>query len=247
MTPILPVIDLQGGVVVRGVAGQRENYQPVQSVLVDVPSPLAVATALHDTLGFRDVYIADLDAIAGAAPAWTDYEAIAGAGLQLWIDAGAGDCRSVQAIAAWRCLGAAVHRIIVGLESLSNHEQLTDIVAEVGAERLVFSLDLKNGCPLTSCPHWRSRGATDIAGDVARLGIRELIVLDLARVGVGQGTGTEQLCQQVKQQWPDVTLIGGGGVNSRSDIDRLTAQGLSRVLVASALHDGRIGVSPLSD
>ena len=247
MSPILPVIDLQRGVVVRGVAGQREKYQPIQSMLVNEPSPGAIAKAFYDVLGCRDVYIADLDAIAGDTPAWADYEAIAEAGLNLWIDAGAGNYASAQAIAARQFAGEPVQRIIVGLESLESREQLARIAAEVEPKRLVFSLDLKNGQPLAKCPHWQAQSALDIISDVIRLGIEALIVLDLARVGVGQGTGTEQLCQQLKAQWPEVELIGGGGVNSQSDVDRLVAAGMSRVLVASALHDGRIDSSSFSN
>ena len=240
MNPILPVMDLKQGVVVRGVAGEREKYQPIQSTFAADPSPGTVAQAFHELFGFRDVYIADLDAIAGAAPAWSVYEAIASAGLKVWIDAGAGDCASVQAIATRQFAGQSVQRIIVGLESLVDSEQLAQIVAVVDATRLVFSLDLSDGHPIARCAQWQGKSGIEIAADVLQLGIRNIIVLDLSRVGVGKGTGTEQLCQQIKQRWPSVELIGGGGVNSRGDVDRLVTFGLSRVLVASALHDGRI-------
>ena len=100
MNAILPVIDLQRGTVVRGVAGERENYKPIQSTLTAGASPAEIATALHDTLGFRDVYVADLDAIEGASPAWVDYEAIASTGLGLWIDAGASEWSIAEAIAS---------------------------------------------------------------------------------------------------------------------------------------------------
>ncbi|MFM8221178.1 MAG: nickel transporter, partial [Planctomycetaceae bacterium] len=43
---VIPVLDLLGGVVVRGVAGQRDSYRPIVSQLVDGAEPLAVARAL---------------------------------------------------------------------------------------------------------------------------------------------------------------------------------------------------------
>ncbi|MCA9270670.1 MAG: hypothetical protein KDA41_19445, partial [Planctomycetales bacterium] len=88
---ILPVIDLLGGQVVRGVAGRREEYRPIVSRIAAGSAPTQVAAALAQRFGFRDAYVADLDAIAGAEPAWEDYQAIADAGLQLWVDAGAGE------------------------------------------------------------------------------------------------------------------------------------------------------------
>jgi len=42
---IIPVIDLMHGQVVRGIAGQRHTYQPIQSRLVASADPMAVARA----------------------------------------------------------------------------------------------------------------------------------------------------------------------------------------------------------
>jgi phosphoribosylformimino-5-aminoimidazole carboxamide ribotide isomerase len=55
-----------------------------------------------------------------------------------------------------------------------------------------------------------------------------------------QGTGTVELCQLLRQRYPHVELIGGGGIRSIDEVRRLTNAGFDRVLVASALHDGRI-------
>ena len=65
---IIPVIDLKGGVVVHGIAGQRQSYAPVESQLGCDASPLSVAAALRDHTGCETMYVADLDALAGEAP-----------------------------------------------------------------------------------------------------------------------------------------------------------------------------------
>ena len=242
MPAILPVIDLKGGVVVRGVAGQRENYQPVESVLTNDASPSAVAKAFRD-LGYDDVYVADLDAIAGDEPAWNDYQAILVRGLGLWIDAGAAGLQRAHELAQWLDANAKMsssHRIIVALENLRDDAQLAQMAQKIDPARLVFSMALKQGLPLAVAPGWRHADPLEIAHDVIGCGIHRLIVLDLARVGVGQGTGTEDLCRAMKKRWPHVELIGGAGVNSRHEVERLAECGLSRVLVASALHDGRV-------
>jgi phosphoribosylformimino-5-aminoimidazole carboxamide ribotide isomerase len=41
-------------------------------------------------------------------------------------------------------------------------------------------------------------------------------------------------------------VIAGGGIAGPADLDRLAAHGVSGVLVASALHDGRIGPDTIS-
>ena len=68
---VIPVMDLQGGQVVRGVAGQRDQYREVKSDLADPPRPAAIARALVDVFRFDEVYVADLDAIAvGQVVGW---------------------------------------------------------------------------------------------------------------------------------------------------------------------------------
>ena len=60
---ILPVLDLLDGIVVRGVAGKRNAYRPVESQLVDNPDPIFVAEAFRNHFGLTEFYLADLDAI----------------------------------------------------------------------------------------------------------------------------------------------------------------------------------------
>ena len=59
---IIPVIDLKGGQVVRGVAGRRGEYRAVQSRMVQDARPKTVARAFATQFGFRQGYVADLDA-----------------------------------------------------------------------------------------------------------------------------------------------------------------------------------------
>ena len=64
---VIPVIDLMGGHVVRGVAGERSRYRPVVSLLAQDAAPRSVAQAFAQRLGAREVYVADLDAISDSA------------------------------------------------------------------------------------------------------------------------------------------------------------------------------------
>jgi phosphoribosylformimino-5-aminoimidazole carboxamide ribotide isomerase len=50
----------------------------------------------------------------------------------------------------------------------------------------------------------------------------------------------------VAATYPHLKLIAGGGIAGPADLDRLAALGVSGVLVASALHDGRISPSTVS-
>jgi phosphoribosylformimino-5-aminoimidazole carboxamide ribotide isomerase len=246
VSAILPVFDLLGGQVVRGVAGRRKEYRPVQSRLCDSAQPADVARAMVGRFGFNEAYVADLDAIAGRAPDWAAYDAIAEAGLRLWIDAGIGSVKQAEQLLGWDRDRRRLARLVAGLESIPTPDDMPDLMSVCGSERVVFSLDLKAGKPLTSSSAWQGQAAEEIAELVIARGVRNMILLDLANVGMYEGTGTEALCRTLRERFPQVQFIGGGGVRSRADVERLCAAGFERVLVASALHDGRIAPEEIS-
>jgi phosphoribosylformimino-5-aminoimidazole carboxamide ribotide isomerase len=80
----------------------------------------------------------------------------------------------------------------------------------------------------------------EIASLVLGIGIQNLIVLDLAAVGEGTGCPTFDLCREIRTRWPGVELMTGGGLRNEADVRLASDSGVDRVLVASALHDGRI-------
>ena len=237
--PILPVLDLMQGQIVRGIAGRREEYRPIVSQMVNSAEPLAIADAFRTYFGFTEFYLADLDAIQHGQPAFHVYQQLQNAGFRLWIDAGlrGRDDPTVEALMEANAAG-----IIVGLESIAEPGELRRIVERAGESRVVFSLDLKNGTPLAD-PAWQTTDPWTISEHaITEAGVGRLIVLDLARVGVGEGAGTEELCARLKRVYPGLQLTAGGGVRNLVDVRRLTSIGVERVLVASALHDGRITV-----
>ncbi len=200
--------------------------------------PASVARAFA-AAGFRETYVADLDAIGGAPPAWSIYRELIRSGLELWVDAGVATGEAARELAAFECDGRPL-AIVAGLETLDGPGELAALGALCGWQRLIFSLDLKQGAPLFTSTAWRGLDARQIATVALRAGVRRMIVLDLARVGMGTGAGTEPLCRDLRALSDELEIIGGGGVRSRADLSALAAAGCDGALVASALHDGRI-------
>lgn len=232
---IIPVLDLLEGVVVRGVGGRRETYRPIVSRLVDRSDALSVARAFRDQLGLSRLYVADLDAILHDRPNYNVYRSLADAGFEIQLDAG---LRNVEA--AKSILAAGAGQVVAGLETWPAPEDLSALCASGGAERVIFSLDMKNGLPLGDLVRWQSTDPLAIARRAVEAGIGQMIVLDLAQVGMGAGVSTSELCRQVLAEFPQLRLITGGGIRDAADLDRLAKLGIAGVLVASALHDGRI-------
>jgi phosphoribosylformimino-5-aminoimidazole carboxamide ribotide isomerase len=239
---IIPVIDLKAGIVVRGVGGRREEYRAVSSVLATQPTPAAVAQAFIEKLGLDEIYLADLDAIQGSRPNWSAADDLLALGARLWLDAGVADVVGSlgEPNSVRRVSEPSLARRIVGLESLADRALLPELLARIGPQRLTLSIDLKAGRPLAADPQWRDTAPEKIAAEALRIGVRSLIVLDLAYVGETHGLGVVALCSAIRRLNRGVELVSGGGVGSARDLEALAAAGCDAALVASALHDGRL-------
>jgi phosphoribosylformimino-5-aminoimidazole carboxamide ribotide isomerase len=242
---VIPVLDIMGGQVVRGIAGRRAEYRPIETPLAASPDPVEIAVAFREQFGLQTLYVADLDAIGGSEPDWETYTRLLQNGLRICVDAGIADLSRGRQMAEFAA--SAIDRIVIGLESIPSFQLLDELTAAIGSSRTIFSLDLKEGKPLTTAVAWRGLSPQETADVAWHAGVREMIVLDLARVGVSTGVGTEDLCRELKEQHPDLAIIAGGGVRSAEDLRSLAASGCSAVLVASALHDGRITREAIQD
>lgn len=238
---VIPVIDLKGGVVVHAVAGKRNQYRPINSSLCEDSTVPSVAKAFSD-FGFRTAYVADLEAIAGEPVDQQALLAIGQAGLRFWLDVGVTTANEAHRIAQ-EYPGC---RIVIGLESLTSNDAMIEIASKVPAERLVFSLDLHGGRMITSVETYQSQTPLEIAGRVVDAGIRQLIVLDLANVGTSTGNSNVDICRAITKRFPGIDVWTGGGVRNRSDILELRDAGCRGVLVATAIHQGQICQSDLS-
>jgi phosphoribosylformimino-5-aminoimidazole carboxamide ribotide isomerase len=236
---VIGVVDIAGGRAVHASGGFRERYAPVRAVAgmpIEPGDALALVRAYIDRLGIGELYVADLDAIAGLPPQEALVGALTAAGAPVWVDAG---ISSVDAARRAAARGAA--RVIVGLETLSSFDALASICASVGGNRVAFSLDLRAGQPVTAAALERLRAepAEMLAVRAVAAGAAALIVIDLMRVGTGSGPDFEMLAR-LRKTVPDVVLLAGGGVRGADDLARLADAGCDGALVATALHDGSL-------
>jgi phosphoribosylformimino-5-aminoimidazole carboxamide ribotide isomerase len=222
-------------VAVHAVRGERQRYRPVRSGLVEGADPVAVARALRDRLGLRELYVADLDAIAGGRGHDDVLRALA-AEAELMVDAGVGDAAGVE-----RVLSLGVARAIVGTETLAEAAAF----AELPLDRLVLSLDMRGGRVLARDSELATLGPGEALARLTRAGLREAIVLDLARVGSGEGPDVG-LLGELHGRFPQLALLAGGGVRDAADLRALGQAGAAGALVATALHSGAIGRDDLT-
>jgi phosphoribosylformimino-5-aminoimidazole carboxamide ribotide isomerase len=241
---IIPVLDVTQGVAVHAQGRVRSEFAPVKSVLAPEAAgdPLALARAYRDILGAQACYVADLDAILGGPVQRGLIRDLAefqtGFTGELLVDASASD-----ADGALEVLSAGASDAVVGLETLRSFAALADIVTTVGANRVVFSLDLQLGTPILHPLLEDAAGAgpdpLSLAAQAAEAGVTSILVLDLGRVGTGTGVDLG-LLENLRRRHPAARLFAGGGVLTRKDLERMEDAGCDGALVASAIHAGRI-------
>lgn len=229
---IIGVLDLLGGRAVHAKGGCRHGYRPL-SVAGDTAidgDPAALARWYIDQRGLDELYLADLDAIAGGREQDAPVRGVAGTGVAVWLDAG------VSTVAqARRAIDRGASRVVVGLETLMSFEALHEISEVMTSDRVAFSLDLREGRPIARDERLRDLPIDDLAAKAVDAGARSVIVLDVARVGSSRGIDLSALAT-VKRAIPDVTLLAGGGVRGVDDLRDLATVGCDGVLVATALH-----------
>jgi phosphoribosylformimino-5-aminoimidazole carboxamide ribotide isomerase len=229
---LIPVIDLMGGQVVHARGGQRESYGPLRSQLCAGSDPLDVVGGYLSLHPFPMLYIADLDRIRKQGDNGPVVERLRAAfpDLRLWVDGGLSTLAACQ---AW--LGRGLGDLVLGSESLGD-AGLAGRLAELGhGRRVVLSLDFR-GEAFLGPPALLER---------SDLWPEQIIVMTLARVGAGRGPDLECL-KAVARRALGRRLYAAGGVRGAADLRQLADLGLGGVLIASALHDGRVGAAEIA-
>jgi phosphoribosylformimino-5-aminoimidazole carboxamide ribotide isomerase len=235
---VVGVIDLKDGTAVHAVRGERERYRPVSGVIGgDDGDALALARGFR-ALGLDELYVADLDAITGHGDNATLLAALARE-ARLMVDAGVSEPARARAL-----LDIGAQRVIVGTETLPGPAALDDLVGALPDGAAILSVDLRDGRLLSPDAQLAGLPALDALSRLPR--VREVIVLDLARVGSGAGPGLE-LISAIHDAFPDLELLAGGGVRDVDDLRALSAAGAAGALVATALHRGVIGPRELAE
>lgn len=231
---LIPVIDLLGGQVVHARKGQRSHYLPLQSGLCQGSEPETIVGALLDLHPFRTLYIADLDVIQRRG---SNADVITGIRkrfprLALWVDAGIGD---EQALQAW--IDARLGVPIIGSETM------TDARLMIFAQKLcrprspILSLDFMGDS---------FKGPAELLSRPAEFWPSQILAMNLARVGSDLGPDLE-LISRLMAMAPGCSVYAAGGVRGAADLKDLQRIGAAGALIASALHDGRLGSAQIAE
>jgi len=231
---VIPVIDIMGKLVVHAEYGKREKYRPLKSFLCKTSSPMDLALALKSNFGFNELYIADLDSILGRSQNIEILRQISElGGLEVMVDSGINNVLKVKEL-----FQVGISKIVVGTETLKSIENLKDILEFAGYENVVVSIDILNKKIFSKCKSIARLSPKSFTKKLESIGVEEVIVLDLSKVGSGSGVNIELSKKVVNSV--SVPVIFGGGIKSIEDIIELQKCCISGVLISTALHTLKI-------
>jgi len=177
---------------------------------------------------FSTLYVADLDAIQGNRDNSSALRRIRAEfpALRMWVDNGAADSAGLEAL-----IGADLGTPVIGSETQRNNAL---IAQHSGSRQIVLSLDFRGDA---------FQGPSEILADPA-LWPQRIIVMTLARVGSGAGPDLNRFAA-IRSIAGGREIYGAGGVRDAADLSALKAAGASGALIATALHERRVGLADL--
>lgn len=227
---IIPAIDLKDGQCVRLVQGNMHQ------ATVYSDDPPAMARQWQDQ-GAQLLHVVDLNgAFEGEPKNLAQVEGIVNA-VSIPVQVGGG-IRSLDTVRMY--LGAGAKRVVMGTTAL-RHRSVVEEILEVFPERVVVSIDAKNG--LVATDGWKTVTnvtARDAIASLSGLALAAVMYTDIAKDGMMAGPNILSL--QIIVEASPVPVIASGGVTNVEDIKAIKALGpkVEGVILGKALYEGKL-------
>ncbi|MHA1870527.1 MAG: HisA/HisF-related TIM barrel protein [Promethearchaeota archaeon] len=231
---VIPVIDIKNGIAVHAKKGMRNFYKPLKSKFLTDASPKSLIKFYRNEWGFKEIYIADLDAIINEESSLSLLEDLISAtpDTLILLDAG---IRNLYDIINLKNLPNT--KLILATESIESFEVIKDALRELGKENVILSIDMKNRKLISINPEIQNTPINKLIEKMIDMGVNEFILLDLLRIGSKCGC-YDDLYGELRDAFPQVSFIIGGGVRDFDDLLFLKKRGFNGALVATAIHEG---------
>lgn len=225
---IFPAIDLYEGKVVRLLKGDYEK------MTVYSEDPVRTAQDI-EAAGAHWLHLVDLEgAKDGTTPNFPVVSEIVKK-TTLKVEIGGG-IRSMETI--WQYLSAGVARVILGTKAVTDRSFLEEALRNYG-ERIAVGVDAKDG--KVAIKGWREVldvDMIDFIKELRDLGVKNVIVTDIAKDGAMQGTNRALYRELVKL--PGIEITASGGVSSLEDLKALREMHLYGAILGKAMYTGDV-------
>ncbi|MFX1569788.1 MAG: HisA/HisF-related TIM barrel protein [Promethearchaeota archaeon] len=236
---IIPVIDILNSKAVHAIKGERDKYKPFESYLFQSSDPIEIIQLINRRLGFDELYIADLDSILYKKPNFEILnEIMAIPKLEIILDPGIVDQKDITNFSGYNIKG-----LILGLETLKTIKVIEQSLQILEQNEIIVSVDMFKGQIISHAKDIRAHDPIRLIKLLESLGIRNIILLDLFRVGQKIG-GIPPLYLDIVKNFTGDIYVGGGIKNYRDILD-YKEQNFAGILIATALYDGTINIDKL--
>ena len=224
-TRVIPCVDIQSGRAVRLFEGNPDR----ETVYFEHP----LEAALHwQNLGANLLHLVDLDAATGRGEN-QDLIAQICARVSVPVEVGGG----IRDFARARTLlEGGVARAVIGTAAVETPELVSQLLEHYGPERIVVSLDARDGFVAVS--GWAQGSSVTIeqmALDMKARGLKTLIFTDVTRDGTLRGLDAE-LMARVRGLWKGELIVGGGVANAQ-DVRLLESLKIEGAIVGRAIYE----------
>jgi len=231
---LYPAIDLLDGRVVRLTRGRRED-----ATVYDLTPSAAVQQ--FAAAGARWLHVVDLnrafgDGASNLAHVRDVIEEASRQGMRAQVGGGLREPADLEAV--FEC-GAA--RVVVGTVAALHPALMRELVTTFGG-RLAVALDARQGeVVVKGWTEGSGRRVDDLAGELARMGLRRIVYTDVGRDGTLEGPDTEGAARIA--QSTGLPVIVSGGVGDMTHVSAAVAARADGLVLGRALYDGRVDLA----
>jgi phosphoribosylformimino-5-aminoimidazole carboxamide ribotide isomerase len=238
---IIPVIDILNCKAVHAKKGERTKYRPLESYIFETPDPIEIITNLKQKFNFNEFYIADLDSIINKTPNIQILEGLLEIpNIEIILDPGVVDITDIILFSELK-----IKSLILGLETIKSFNIIRQSLQVLNQNSIIISIDLYQGQVLSQSRDIKKYTLVDLVRKIESFGIKNIILLDLFRVGQKIG-GIPPTYVKILQNFNGNIFVGGGIKNTKDILD-YREQNFSGVLIATALYDGTIKIENLRE
>ncbi|MFW9876373.1 MAG: HisA/HisF-related TIM barrel protein, partial [Candidatus Thorarchaeota archaeon] len=158
--------------------------------------------------------------------------------IELILDPGIVDLEDVLNFSSFK-----IRNLILGLETIRSIKIISQSLKILSNNSIIISIDMYKGKILSNIKNIKNQNPIKIVKNIESLGIKNILLLDLFRVGQKIG-GIPPLYLDILSHFNGDILVGGG-IKNIDDILDYKDKNFSGVLIATSLYDGTINIEKL--
>ncbi len=226
---IIPAIDLMDGKVVRLYKGD-----PTQKTVYS-DDPVKIAKK-WESAGADIIHLVDLDATLGIGSNLDVIKKILeSVSIPVEVAGGLRDKSLVLEVAKLS------ERIVLGTLAFKDKSLLKSLLSELGAEKIVISVDHKDGEIVIN--GWQKDTGIKLIpaiNEFLQMGFTEFLLTNVSRDGTLEGPDLEFLEQACNL--PNTNIIASGGISNISDVADVKEKNAFGVILGKALYEKKISI-----